>query len=188
MDQHINDRGIHLDRKLLDAAIKIAKAVQREIDEELCNITEDAVSTVNQKDKIQAWLASHDCIVTDLQKATLQKALTRSQLPAAARRVIELRLDGALAAARKLQTMKNWMAEDDRIRGCFRYHGASPGRFTSLGVQVQNLKSQRSRISAQQSRRSRPVISIICALSTRNRCRSSVISAVPWCVPRSGIA
>ena len=32
------------------------------------------------------------------------------------------------------------MSDDDRVRGCFRYHGASPGRFTSLGIQMQNLK------------------------------------------------
>ena len=33
LDATINDRGIHLDRKLLDAAIEIAEAAQREIDD-----------------------------------------------------------------------------------------------------------------------------------------------------------
>ena len=78
--------------------------------------------------------------LSDLQKPTLQKALIRAELPPAARRLMELRLDGAHAAALKLTTMRNWMVEDDRIRGAFRYHGASTGRFTSFGVQLQNMK------------------------------------------------
>lgn len=140
LDATINDRGIHLDRKLLDAAIKIAEAAQREIDDAVLAITEGAVSTINQTAKLLAWLNAAGCGVTDLQKPTLVKALTRADLSHAARRAIELRLDGAHAAAKKLITMRNWMPADDRVRGCFRYHGASPGRFTSVGLQMQNLK------------------------------------------------
>jgi DNA polymerase len=140
LDARINDRGIHLDRKLLDAAIQIADAAQREIDEELLRITDGAISSINQTAKMLGWLAANGCPILNLQKSTLQKALSRTQLLQAARRVIELRLDGAHAAALKLQTMRNWIADDGRARGCFRYHGASPGRFTSLGIQMQNLK------------------------------------------------
>ena len=75
-----------------------------------------------------------------MQKATLQKALTRSDLPPATRRVIELRLDGAHAAAAKLKTIRNWRNPDGRVRGMFRFHGASTGRWTSVGLQLQNMK------------------------------------------------
>src|SRR5215831_5445146 len=54
--------------------------------------------------------------------------------------VIELRLEGAHAAVNKLATMRNWIGADHRVRHAFRYHGAMPGRFTSVGVQMQNLK------------------------------------------------
>jgi hypothetical protein len=140
LDAKINDRGIYLDRKLLDAAIQIAEALRREIDDELAGNTGGAVSGVNQTARMLAWLSANGCVVTSLQKAVLKKALTRTALPPGPRRVIELRLDGAHAAALKLETMKAWMSDDDRVRGCFRYHGASPGRFTSLGIQMQNLK------------------------------------------------
>ena len=131
----------HIDRKLLDAAIKIAEAAKHEIDVELPSITEGAVSSINQTAKMLAWLSANGCAVADLQKPTLQKVLNRGRRcrrPPVA--LIELRLDGAHAAALKLHTMRNWMSDDDRIRGCFRYHGASTGRFTSLGVQAQNMK------------------------------------------------
>jgi DNA polymerase len=140
LDAAINDRGIHLDRKLLDAAIQIADAVQREIDAAIHALTEGAVESINQTARLTSWLAANGCTVPNLQKASVEKVLTRADLPAPARRALELRLDGAHAAVKKLATMRNWMSDDDRVRGVFRFHGASPGRFTSIGLQMQNLK------------------------------------------------
>jgi hypothetical protein len=140
LDAQINDRGIFLDRALLDAAIKIATTLQRELDQEMAAVTAGAVATINQTQKLAAWLAANDCTVTDMQKPTLQRALTRKAIPPAARRAIELRLDGAHAAAKKLAKMREWMSDDGRVRGVYRFHGASPGRFTSIGLQMQNLK------------------------------------------------
>jgi DNA polymerase len=140
LDAKINDRGIFLDRALLDAAIKIATTLQRELDQEMAAVTAGAVTTINQTQKLATWLAANDCTVTDLQKPTLQRALTRKAIPPAARRAIELRLDGAHAAAKKFGKMRDWMSDDDRVRGVYRFHGASPGRFTSIGLQMQNLK------------------------------------------------
>jgi DNA polymerase len=140
IDARINDRGVPIDRRLLESAIKIVDAARRELAAEIAGITRGVVTGISQTARIMSWLAANGCAVTDLQKPTLRKALTRSALPAAARRVIELRLSGAIAAASKLKTMRAWMDEDDRIRGAFRYHGASTGRFSSLGVQLQNMK------------------------------------------------
>jgi DNA polymerase bacteriophage-type len=140
LDARINDRGVPIDRRLLEAAIKVTEAAKREIAAEIASITGGVVTGINQTARILSWLAANGCVVSDLQKPTLRKALTRSVLPAAARRVIDLRLSGAIAAASKLKTMHNWMDQDDRIRGAFRYHGASTGRFSSLGVQLQNMK------------------------------------------------
>jgi DNA polymerase len=140
IDATINARGVPIDRRLLEAAIKINEAAKREIAAEIASITGGVVTGINQTARILSWLAANGCVVSDLQKPTLHNALTRSTLPAAARRVIDLRLSGAIAAASKLKTMLNWMDKDDRIRGAFRYHGASTGRFSSLGVQLQNMK------------------------------------------------
>jgi hypothetical protein len=38
--------------------------------------------------------------------------------------------------------MQNWATADGRIHGAFKYHGAATGRWTSFGVQFQNLKKQ----------------------------------------------
>jgi DNA polymerase bacteriophage-type len=140
LDAVINDRGIHIDGQLLDAAINIAEAAERAISTELLTITEGALETIHQTARLMAWLAEQDCVVTDVQKTTLEHALTRKEIAPAARRVLELRLDGAHAAAAKLITMRAWRNGDGRARGCFRFHGASTGRWTSFGIQLQNLK------------------------------------------------
>jgi hypothetical protein len=75
-----------------------------------------------------------------VRKETLARALTRKNLAPEARRVIELRLEGAHAAAAKFETMRDWIDGDGRGRGLFRYHGASTGRWTSHGIQLQNMK------------------------------------------------
>ena len=139
LDAVINDRGIYIDGKLLDAAIEISEVAQVEINAELEEITKGELKSVHQS-KIKDWLEQLGCEITDIQKATLQKALKRTNLSPTARRVIELRIEGAHAAAAKLMTMHDWRNADGRVRGTFRFHGASTGRWTSFGVQLQNMK------------------------------------------------
>jgi DNA polymerase bacteriophage-type len=140
LDARINDRGLHLDRKLIDAAIHVAEQAHQEITTELAEITGGEVTTSNQTARLIAWLAARGCPVADVQKGTLKSALRRKDVPPEARRVIELRLDGAHAAANKLLTMRAWTNGDARVRGALKYHGAHTGRWTSYGIQLQNLK------------------------------------------------
>ena len=59
-----------------------------------------------------------------------------------ARQLLELRQGGAGAAASKFPTLRRWTDAngEPRIRYAYRYHGASSGRFTSLGCQLHNLR------------------------------------------------
>jgi DNA polymerase bacteriophage-type len=140
LDAQINDRGFYVEGKLLDAAVRVSEKVQDDITAELQQLTGGAVGSVNEVAKLIAWLAANDCEVPGADKVTLKRALTRKGLSPEVRRVIELRLEGAKAAANKLHTMRAWRNGDGRIRGAFRFHGASTGRWSSHGVQVQNMK------------------------------------------------
>ena len=62
------------------------------------------------------------------------------QLPPPVQRVLELRLGGAQAAVKKIDALLARAGDDDRVRGAFRYHGASTGRWAGEGFQPQNLK------------------------------------------------
>ena len=60
LNSRINDRGFHVDRSFAKAARKIAQAAAPEIDAELAEITGDAVTSINQIAKLQAWLQAQE--------------------------------------------------------------------------------------------------------------------------------
>jgi len=139
LDQAINDRGVYIDRQLLDAGLRIAEQGRTEIDVELAKITEGEIDSVHQVARLLEWLNAHGAKLKSINKENLEKALTNG-LPDTTRQVIQLRLDGAHAATNKLYTMRSWLNGDDRARGTLKFHGASTGRWSSYGIQLQNLK------------------------------------------------
>jgi hypothetical protein len=142
LDQRINARGFYADGSLIRAALGVVEIAHRELENELRRITGGTVANVSQTERIISWLAKQNCVVKDVQKGTLKQALRRKALTPETRRVIELRLAGAHAAAAKPARLLEWQGTDGRVRGAFRFHGASTGRWTSLGVQIQNLKRE----------------------------------------------
>ena len=144
IDQCINDRGVSVDRAFVAAEIAKGRETKTDTNAEITEITGGAVTTVSQTARLIAWLSANGCEIKNIQKGTLSHALRRKDLPDNCRRVIELRQAGAHPATSKLSTMLAWTSGDDRIRGAFKYHGAAPGRWTSYGVQLQNLKKGNS--------------------------------------------
>jgi DNA polymerase bacteriophage-type len=113
LNAKINDRGICIDRPLLEASLRIAAAAEREINASIIILTEGDVHTIGQTDRLIEWLGAHGCEVKDLKKGTLKHALRRKDLVFDARQVIEARLGGAHAAARKLETLHAWLGDDN---------------------------------------------------------------------------
>jgi DNA polymerase len=140
LSNKINSRGFCVDRKFALAARKIAGEVMPEINDELSALTDKVVTSINQVAKLKLWLQSQGCTTTSLDSDAIEKLLEGEELPTLARRALELRQAGAQAAARKLDALLASAGSDDRIRGSFKYHGASTGRWAGEGLQPQNLK------------------------------------------------
>ena len=140
LDSTINGRGFHTDGALLEAASRIAAAAGSAAHDELARITDGALISTNQVTALQTWLGERGCEVKDVRKLTLKHALTRKALDPVVRRVIELRLGAAHAAAAKIDSLIAWRGADGRVRGTLRYHGAGTGRWTGHGPQPQNFK------------------------------------------------
>jgi len=139
LDAIINDRGVYSDGELLNAMLGIAAEAEAEIGPELSELTGGAVTSINQVERLVRWLGEYGCKVDDVRKPTLRKELLNGASPEV-RRVMELRLAGAHAAAKKLSTLKEWCGADGRVRGALKYHGGATGRWASWGVQLHNLK------------------------------------------------
>ena len=136
----INERGFCVDRKFAEAARTIAQAAAPEIDQELATITGGAVTGINQITRLQTWLTDQGYPVKKLDRKSIEKLLLDPELPPQVPRVLELRLGGAQAAVKKIDALLARAGNDDRVRGAFRYHGASTGRWAGEGFQPQNLK------------------------------------------------
>ena len=145
INERINDRGLRIDRELAEAAQRIAEAADVYIDEEIAKVTDGEVTSINQVKKLTEWLG-----VVNLNKKTIAEILEDPEKYAKetaefkwtpkARQALELRAMGAQAAVKKVKSMLTRCSDDDRIRGAFVYHVAGTGRFSSRGVQLQNLK------------------------------------------------
>ena len=136
----INERGFHVDRQFAEAARRIAQAAAPEIDAELAELTAGAVTGINQVARLLQWLLNQGCIVPTLGRKAVEKLLEQAELPPVVQRALELRLGGAQAAVKKIDSLLARAGADDRVRGAFRYHGAATGRWAGEGFQPQNLK------------------------------------------------
>jgi DNA polymerase len=137
----INDRGFRVDRNFAEAARRIAQATVLQIDRELAKITGGAVINISQGARLLAWLQGQGCTLRKLDRDAIEQQLRRAkELPATVQRALELRIEGAQAAVKKINALLARAGNDDRIRGAFRYHGAATGRWVGEGFQPQNLK------------------------------------------------
>jgi DNA polymerase len=140
LDHQINSRGFPIDSALSQAARAVAQDAAPAIDAELAQLTNGAVTRVNQVARLKAWLAAQGQNSETLDRDAIQTLLESHEISERVRRVLELRQAGAQAAAKKVDALLARVDDDGRIRGALRYHGASTGRWAGNGVQPQNLK------------------------------------------------
>jgi DNA polymerase len=139
LDACINRRGFAVDVKLAEAARAIVRQEQAAIDERITVLTGGKITSINQVTKLQAFLADRGHKVTSVTKRSVA-ALLAHQPTEEIRQLLELRREGAQAAARKLDALLAGADSDHRLRGAFRFHGAATGRWSGSRFQPQNLK------------------------------------------------
>ena len=108
LDQKINERGVGIDVGLLELALLLAHQAEEENRERIAELTDGAVTTPDQRDRILGWLKEQNCDLPSLQKATVADALLEPGLNGPARRLLELRQNGAGNAAAKFRTLRRW--------------------------------------------------------------------------------
>jgi hypothetical protein len=142
LDQLINERGVYVDVPLIETAISVGGEAKLELYRQMAELTGGAITRPAQTQRMLKLLAEHSCKLSNLRKPTVADALLEPGLDAKARQLLELRQSSGGAAALKFATLRRWVdgQGEPRIRYAYRYHGASSGRFTSLGCQLHNLR------------------------------------------------
>lgn len=133
LDQRINDRGIAVDLELADAMRRMRERGIAAATQAWAAITGLDNATPA---KLQGWLASRGVNVDSVAGPVLDQVAQHGGEIADAVTAYRLIKSTSLA---KLDRLVECVNRDGRIRGLFRYHGASTGRWAGQLVQPQNL-------------------------------------------------
>lgn len=139
VDQKINGRGVHIDVKSAEAALRIKDKCEKGMLEELDNITKGAVETPRQVGKLLAWLEDKGLNLNNLTKQVVTEALELPDIPDDIRRTLEIRQSMGLSSLAKITAMLNGTNEDNRVRSTMMYHGSHTGRWSGMRIQPHNM-------------------------------------------------
>lgn len=138
MDQEINDRGLPMDRELIEAAIQVANYEREIVLSEIEKITK--VENPNSKTQVRQWLNDAGCDIPNMQKLTLEEYSEKKYRKRSVKRVIELLLRISRSSYTKYTKMLEVMLDDDRIYGTLQFLGAQrTGRWAGRLIQPQNF-------------------------------------------------
>lgn len=133
--QRMNLRGAPVDVEAAKHFAHLADCVKDSLNQELMSLT--GVPSASQVANLKQWLNEQGCMVEGLAKDNIAAAL-RDEQPDYIRRVLEIRQQSSMTSPRKFTDFMN-KAYDGRIHGMSLYHGASTGRYSARGIQIQNI-------------------------------------------------
>lgn len=143
MDQEINDRGVRIDRLSCLRAIELVEKAKVKLDAEMKAVTGGHVGACSQVARLTEWAASRGVEMNGVAKGDILDALAFDDLPDDVRRALLIRQEAGKSSTSKLKAFLKRSSADDRVRGAFVYHGAAPGRWSSVGVNLGNMPRPR---------------------------------------------
>lgn len=149
LDLHMNQRGIHLDRKLIDAANNVIELEKRRINAELARLTNGQVQKASQRNDVLAYLNSFFeppakgklPPITSLAKGEIEEVegLLKTLSHQTPMQVLKLYQSANRTSTAKFSKMAMTICKDGRSRGTVQCHGAFTGRWSGRLWQPQNL-------------------------------------------------
>lgn len=141
MDQRINDRGILIDKVLVQQAIICNMAMSEEMTKRAYALT--GLENPNSVSQLKGWLEERGIEVDSLGKknvASLITDLDKHSADGEALDMMKLRLQMAKSSVKKYQAAERYICQDGRAHGLFQFSGANrTQRWAGRGIQLQNL-------------------------------------------------
>lgn len=136
-DARINERGVQIDRELVESAIAVDNAFREEHLEEMQKLT--GLDNPNSVQQLKTWLSAAGIECDSLSKSTIAD-IKGSATDSTTKRVLELRQMLSKTSTKKYEAMTAAACKDDRVRGLTQYYGAArTGRWAGRLIQLQNL-------------------------------------------------
>lgn len=136
ISEEINDRGIGLDKQMVEQAIALDALSRDALSAEMQKLTN--MDNPNSVAQMKQWLAEHGLEVESLDKKAVRELLKTA--PTELAQALELRQQLARSSVKKYIAMENCVCADGRCRGMFQFYGANrSGRWAGRLIQLQNL-------------------------------------------------
>ena len=136
LDQTINIRGIKVDKPAIGKALNVYAMAQADLKGRLKELT--GLDNPNSQKQFLGWLQDKGVSVENTQKSTLQRLLEEKDTYGI-HTAVKLKISLSKTAPKKYQSMADKIGTGDRLHGNVMYHGASTGRWSSTGVNLQNI-------------------------------------------------
>jgi len=141
LTETINEQGVPIDRAAVGGAVTYADRAIEQINARVDKVTDGAVAAVSQVARLRGWLNSRGVEVDNLRAATIDALLAEPDAVADdVAEVLAARRAAGLASIKKFHAAAARVCTDGRVKDTLRYHGAGTGRWSSVGLQVQNIK------------------------------------------------
>lgn len=138
-DQLINDRGVMIDRTLVDAAARFDEEYKAELLKQAQELT--GMDNPNSPKQIKDYISrTTGFTVESLNKKNLDDLDKQLKYWPKVQKVLRLRKEMGKTSNKKYNAMQNCVCDDGRIHGLLQFCGAArTGRWAGRLVQVQNL-------------------------------------------------
>ena len=136
LDQEINDRGILVDKKLVEQAVAGDLLHKDIVTKRAYELT--GLENPNSVAQIKGWLEGKGVEVDSLSKQAVSELIQESD--GEVEELLKLRLLMAKTSVKKYEAIERSVCSDGRVHGLLQFYGANrTGRWAGRLVQVQNL-------------------------------------------------
>ena len=136
LDQKINDRGVLVDRKLVQQAVSCDLLYKDVVTRRAYELT--GLENPNSVAQIKSWLGENGVEMESLSKKAVAVLIEESD--GEVQELLRLRLLMAKTSVKKYEAMERSVCSDGRVHGLLQFYGANrTGRWAGRLVQVQNL-------------------------------------------------
>jgi DNA polymerase bacteriophage-type len=137
LDQKINERGVKIDRQLVENAIQINQYTEDRLVEKARTLT--GIANPRSTKQILEWIREREPTVVNLQKQYLKEIIPHLE-DISVKKLLRLRQELSKSSTKKYGPMLLCMGADFRARGLLQFYGANKtGRWSSRLIQIQNL-------------------------------------------------
>ena len=139
LDQRMNERGVAVDLKLCEEAVKATTAAKQRLAHRTAEITNDEVDSTTQRNRLLAYMAGYGVSLPDLTADTVERRLEDESLPGHIKELLRIRQQASKASTAKYQRGIN-QSHNGRLHQLLVFCGANrTGRWAGRTLQPQNL-------------------------------------------------